>query len=146
MRAAAGWEQEFFRVEGYRVTTYHRAPRRRRATGPTIDTEATVKVWVGDERLDRGRRGQRPGQRPRPGAAPRARRPATRSSTTSTSPTTGCGSSTASADTGAVVRVLIDSTDGERAWTTIGVSTNIIEASWQALTDALVWGLLHTGQ
>ena len=49
------------------------------------------------------------------------------------------------ADTDAVVRVLIDSTDGEQAWTTIGVSTNIIEASWQALTDALVWGLLHPG-
>jgi 2-isopropylmalate synthase len=48
------------------------------------------------------------------------------------------------ADTDAVVRVLIDSTDGELAWTTIGVSTNIIEASWQALTDALVWGLVHT--
>ena len=48
------------------------------------------------------------------------------------------------ADTDAVVRVLIDSTDGDRAWTTIGVSTNIIEASWQALTDALVWGLVHS--
>ena len=47
-------------------------------------------------------------------------------------------------DTDAVVRVLIDSTDGDRAWTTIGVSTNIIEASWQALTDALVWGLVHS--
>ena len=50
------------------------------------------------------------------------------------------------ATTGAVVRVLLDSTDGERAWTTIGVSTNIIEASWQALTDALVWGLLHSDE
>ena len=35
--------------------------------------------------------------------------------------------------TGAVTRVLVDSTDGERTWTTIGVSENIIEASWQAL-------------
>ena len=50
------------------------------------------------------------------------------------------------ADTDAVVRVLIDSTDGDRAWTTIGVSTNIIEARWQALTDALVWGLVHSEQ
>jgi 2-isopropylmalate synthase len=48
------------------------------------------------------------------------------------------------ATTGAVVRVLLDSTDGERVWTTIGVSTNIIEASWQALSDAVVWGLLHS--
>jgi 2-isopropylmalate synthase len=45
--------------------------------------------------------------------------------------------------TGAVTRVLIDSTDGERSWSTIGVSDNIIEASWQALCDSIVYGLLH---
>jgi 2-isopropylmalate synthase len=45
--------------------------------------------------------------------------------------------------TGAVTRVLIDSTDGERSWSTIGVSDNIIEASWQALSDSIVFGLLH---
>jgi 2-isopropylmalate synthase len=45
--------------------------------------------------------------------------------------------------TGAVTRVLIDSTDGERSWSTIGVSDNIIEASWQALQDSIVFGLLH---
>jgi 2-isopropylmalate synthase len=44
--------------------------------------------------------------------------------------------------TGAVTRVLVDSTNGDRAWTTIGVSENIIEASWQALYDSLVYGLL----
>ncbi len=44
--------------------------------------------------------------------------------------------------TGAVTRVLIDTTNGERNWTTIGVSENIIEASWQALFDSLVYGLL----
>jgi 2-isopropylmalate synthase len=45
--------------------------------------------------------------------------------------------------TGAVTRVLIDSTNGDRTWTTIGVSENIIEASWQALYDSLVYGLLQ---
>ena len=45
--------------------------------------------------------------------------------------------------TGAVTRVLIDSSNGDRSWTTIGVSENIIEASWQALYDSLVFGLLH---
>ena len=45
--------------------------------------------------------------------------------------------------TGAVTRVLVDTTDGERTWTTIGVSENIIEASWQALYDSIVFGLLH---
>ena len=46
--------------------------------------------------------------------------------------------------TGAVTRVLLDSTNGEANWTTIGVSENIIEASWQALIDSLVYGLLHS--
>ncbi|HNJ98706.1 MAG TPA: alpha-isopropylmalate synthase regulatory domain-containing protein, partial [Ilumatobacteraceae bacterium] len=45
--------------------------------------------------------------------------------------------------TGAVTRVLIDFTNGERSWTTIGVSGNIIEASWRALEEGLVYGLLH---
>ena len=45
--------------------------------------------------------------------------------------------------TGAVTRVLIDSTDGDRSWSTIGVSENIIEASWEALADSVVFGLLH---
>jgi len=39
--------------------------------------------------------------------------------------------------TGAVTRVLLDSADGEREWGTIGVSENIIEASWEALVDSL---------
>jgi 2-isopropylmalate synthase len=45
--------------------------------------------------------------------------------------------------TGAVTRVLVDSTDGEETWTTIGVGENIIEASWRALEDSLVYGLLR---
>ncbi|MEZ4868098.1 MAG: citramalate synthase [Caldilineaceae bacterium] len=44
--------------------------------------------------------------------------------------------------TGAVVRVLIDSTNGERSWTMVGASTNIIEASWIALSDAMEYFLL----
>ena len=39
--------------------------------------------------------------------------------------------------------MLIDATDGERDWTTIGVSPNIIEASWRALEESIVYGLLH---
>ena len=49
------------------------------------------------------------------------------------------------AGTGAVVRVLVDSTNGERSWSTVGASTNIIEASWQALADSLEYALLHGG-
>jgi 2-isopropylmalate synthase len=48
------------------------------------------------------------------------------------------------AGTGAVTRVLIDASDGERLWSTIGVSENIIQASWQALYDSIVYALLHT--
>jgi 2-isopropylmalate synthase len=40
--------------------------------------------------------------------------------------------------------VLIDTTNGDETWTTVGVSPNVIEASWTALVDALVFGLLHT--
>jgi 2-isopropylmalate synthase len=143
MRQATGWTQDYFAVEGYRATTYHRPVPG--TAKPVIDTEATVKVWVGDERmiavgegngpvnaLDHALRGVLVGSYPQLATIHltdyRVRILDTE------------------ADTDAVVRVLIDSTDGELAWTTIGVSTNIIEASWQALTDALVWGLLHSAQ
>ena len=46
--------------------------------------------------------------------------------------------------TGAVTRVLLDSTDGEREWGTIGVSENIIEASWEALVDSLEYAFQPT--
>jgi 2-isopropylmalate synthase len=44
--------------------------------------------------------------------------------------------------TAARVRVLIETSDGERTWTTVGVSTNIIQASWKALTDSIEYGLM----
>jgi len=46
--------------------------------------------------------------------------------------------------TGAVTRVLIDSTNGDKSWSTIGVSENMIEASWEALLDSIIYGLFHT--
>jgi 2-isopropylmalate synthase len=45
--------------------------------------------------------------------------------------------------TGATVRVLVDTSNGQGEWTTVGVSSNIIEASWEALTDGYLYGLLH---
>jgi 2-isopropylmalate synthase len=45
--------------------------------------------------------------------------------------------------TDATVRVLIQTTDGRRAWTTVGVGQNIVEASWEALSDAYLYGLIH---
>jgi len=43
--------------------------------------------------------------------------------------------------TAARVRVLIESTDGNEVWTTIGVSTDIIDASWKALVDSIEYKL-----
>ncbi|MCM8526408.1 MAG: citramalate synthase, partial [Lentisphaeraceae bacterium] len=44
----------------------------------------------------------------------------------------------------AMVRVHIESTDGEDSWGTVGVSTNIIEASWSALVDSFEYKLLKS--
>lgn len=49
------------------------------------------------------------------------------------------------AGTGAVVRVLIESTDGQLTWSTVGSSENIIEASRMALSDSLEWWLARNG-
>jgi len=43
--------------------------------------------------------------------------------------------------TDAVVRVLLESGDGRETWGTIGVSENVIEASWEALVDSLEHGV-----
>jgi 2-isopropylmalate synthase len=48
-----------------------------------------------------------------------------------------------SAGTGASVRVLIECTDEEHTWQTVGASTDIVEASWLALQDALIWWLIR---
>jgi 2-isopropylmalate synthase len=146
MRESGGWRQDFFHLEGYRVTTYHRNAVRGGAPiedgESIIDTEATVKVWVGDERLVAVGEGNGPVN---------ALDAALRSVLVDRFPQLDRIHLTdfkvrvleGAAETGAVVRVLIDSTDGDRTWSTIGVSDNVIEASWQALVDSLVYGLLH---
>lgn len=45
--------------------------------------------------------------------------------------------------TSAKVRVLIESADSTETWSTVGVSENIIEASWQALTDSMNYFLMR---
>ena len=47
--------------------------------------------------------------------------------------------------TDAVTRVLIETSDAETSWETVGVGANIVEASWSALCDGLVYGLLRHG-
>ena len=135
MRRSAGWEHDFFRVESMRVITDE--------VGDTpFNTEATVKVWVGDERYVFTAEGNGPVN---------AIDTALRRSVGNAYPRLadihltdykvrildGAGA------TGAVTRVLLSATDGIRDWTTIGVSPNIIEASWRALEESVVYGLLH---
>ena len=145
MRGATGWHQPFFSVEGYRVSAYHREGVAAVA-GSELDlsTEATVKLWLGDERIASVGEGNGPVN---------ALDAALRAALTERYPELGRIHLTdfkvrvldSSADTGAVTRVLIDSSNGEQTWTTIGVSSNIIEASWMALIDAFVFGLFHAG-
>ena len=145
MRGAAGWEQPFFRLESFSVDTDHRSGTNARLWNDVavdVETSATVKVWVDDTRHLAVGEGNGPVN-----ALDAALRDALgdiypaldRISLTDFKVRvldTGKG-------TGAITRVLLDSTDGAREWTTIGVSENIIEASWQALVDSLVYGLLH---
>jgi len=155
MRRSIGWDQEFFRVEAYRVSSYHREPDGTDTTspGPTrsvdLSTEATVKLWVGDDRIAAVGEGNGPVN-----ALDAALRNALdgryralgRIHLTDFRVRVLDGVTTPGlSDTGSVVRVLIDFTDGDRTWTTTGVSPNIIEASWQGLTDGIVFGLLHAG-
>ncbi len=143
LRRATGWEHEFFRLESYRVITEQR-------TDGSFVAEATVKVHVpstaGNERrvvataegngpvnaLDAALR-----------QALEPRYPALREVSLTDYKVRVLDSA---AGTAAVTRVLIDSSDGSTTWSTIGVSGNIIEASWEALCDAVVYALLHPGE
>ncbi|NEE04527.1 citramalate synthase [Phytoactinopolyspora halotolerans] len=51
----------------------------------------------------------------------------------------------ASHGTDAITRVLVEMTDGESSWETVGIGANIIEASWEALVDGVTYGLLRQG-
>ena len=144
MRDATGWEQPFFQLESYRSSVDHRAGAGARAWNVRdvdIVTEAVVKVRVGEDRLVAVGEGNGPVNALDSAlrTALNGRYPALASLhlTDYRVRVLGTGDGTA-----AVTRVLLDSTDGNSRWTTIGVSENIIEASWQALADSIVYGLL----
>ncbi len=46
--------------------------------------------------------------------------------------------------TGAVTRVLLDASDGDDTWGSIGVSENVVEASWEALVDSIEYGMVRS--
>jgi 2-isopropylmalate synthase len=51
----------------------------------------------------------------------------------------------AASGTDATTRVLIETSDGETSWNTVGVAPNIVEASWEALVDGVTYGLVRQG-
>jgi 2-isopropylmalate synthase len=135
MRRAAGWEQNFFTVESMRVIADE-------MPNGSFLTEATVKVHLDGQRVVTTAEGNGPVN---------AIDGALRAAITPRYPGLDrvhlvdfkVRILDGAAGTGAVTRVLLDATDGERTWSTIGVSENIIEASWQALSDSIVYALLH---
>jgi 2-isopropylmalate synthase len=164
MRAAAGASDalQAFRIESYRVITDWRATPVVDAgdesdesdggeavrlvhpwsTSGELTTEATVKVHVGEQRIVATAEGNGPVN-----ALDAALRMAVE-------PHFGALRSVHLTDyrvrvlsseraTGAVTRVLLDTSDAEGTWSTIGVSENIIEASWQALVDSVIFGLVR---
>ena len=153
LRRASGWVADYFTVESFRVITDH-GPSATSATsapaygsggaasGPRFTTEATVKIHVGGERMVAVAEGNGPVN---------ALDGALRGAIGPKFPVLDQIHLTdfrvrvldSGRGTGSVTRVLVDTSDGERTWTTIGVSENIIEASWQALYDSIVFGLLH---
>lgn len=156
MRRATGWSNPFFQIESFRVTVDHR-PGEKMAleVNPLghydgVETQATVKLRVppGSSAAPESERIIATGEGNGPVNALDA---ALRSAVGERYP--GLADVKlidykvrildSQSGTGAVTRVLIDATNGERRWTTIGVSENIIEASWQALSDTVVYALSH---
>jgi 2-isopropylmalate synthase len=137
MRRASGWEQSFFRVESYRVHVEERVD-----DGEPPLAEATVKVRTNGTRHIESAEGHGP-----VGALDDALRKALGNEYPALGAMTLEDFRVRVLDethgTGAIVRVLIDLSNGEREWTTVGVSENIIEASWDALVDGYLYGLLH---
>jgi 2-isopropylmalate synthase len=134
MRSETGQRAQLFRLESFRSIV------ERREDGVVV-AEATVKLWIDDERLIGTGEGNGPvdaldhafraavGQRLPAIAALRLEDYKVRI----LDPGSG---------TGATTRVLVRSSDGEREWETVGVSPNVIEASWLALSDAYDYALL----
>jgi 2-isopropylmalate synthase len=145
MRRATGWEPGWFSVESFRVITDDNSgvDTLTDKTGATVTTEATVKLYVGGKRKIATEEGNGPVN-----ALDRALRAALDGAFPALERVHLTDYKVRVLDTnkgtGAVTRVLIDSTDGDGTWTTIGVNENIIEASWQALLDSIQFGLLRS--
>jgi 2-isopropylmalate synthase len=129
LRREAGSYEPLFRLESFRVVVEKHA-------GGEVTTEATIKVEVDGERYFCAAEGNGPVN-----ALDRALRGAIADRYPHLADIELTNYKVRILDeahgTGAVTRVLLDSADRSREWGTIGVSENIIEASWEALVDSL---------
>ncbi len=137
MRRQSGHYERLFELESWRVIV------EKRAQGG-VATEATIKVWAPDRktgtRLVRTAEGNGPVN-----ALDRALRDAIGEIHPHLREIELVNFKVRILDeekgTGAITRVLIDSSDGDLTWGSIGVSENVIEACWEALVDALEYGM-----
>jgi 2-isopropylmalate synthase len=136
-REAQGEYEPLFKLESWRVIVERRADGR-------VSTEATIKIWLptptGTERYVRTAEGNGPVH-----ALDRALREAIVEIHPHLRDVELVNFKVRILDetkgTDAVTRVLIDASDGQEVWGSIGVSENVIAASWDALVDSLEYGL-----
>ncbi len=135
LETAAHGEQEFFTIDNFRVVTDMRR------TGE-ITSEATVKILLGDRVVHTAAEGDGPVH-----ALDRALHKALQEFYESLRAVQLIDYKVrvldASHGTGGKVRVLIQQSDGQDSWTTVGVSENILEASYRALADGVKYKLLR---
>jgi 2-isopropylmalate synthase len=133
MRKEAGSYEPLFRLESWRVLVEKR-------TDGKVITEATIKGWVGGERFVRTAEGNGPVN-----ALDAALRDAVGEFHPHLREIELVNFRVRILDetkgTGAATRVLIDASDKHEVWGTIGVSENLIAASWDALVDSLEYGM-----
>jgi 2-isopropylmalate synthase len=133
MHKESGDYEPLFRLESWRVLV------EKRADGE-VETEATIKIWIEEQQYIRTAVGNGPVH-----ALDRALREAIGEIHPHLRDIELVNYKVRILDetkgTGAITRVLIDASDGQRVWGTIGVSENLIAASWDALVDSLEYGM-----
>ncbi|HEY2602007.1 MAG TPA: citramalate synthase [Thermoleophilaceae bacterium] len=134
IRKETGGYEPLFKLESWRAIVEKREDGR-------VVTEATIKIWVEGERYIRTAEGNGPVN-----ALDRALRSAIGETYPHLRDIELVNFKVRILDetkgTGAITRVLLDASDGTDTWGSIGVSENIIEASWEALVDSLEAGML----
>ena len=133
LRKETGDYEPLFRLESWRAIVEKRADGK-------VETEATIKIWVDGERYVRTAEGNGPVN-----ALDKALRAAIGEIYPHLKDIDLVNFKVRILDeskgTGAITRVLLDASDGSEVWGSIGVSENIIEASWDALVDSLEYGV-----